>query len=340
MADIFIQKLEGQGPFSDEQIVERIRAGTLAPQDLISRHGTVEWKPIYALVDLPEETIAEYEAAAEREFRLLSRYLAEIEGAQQRWSQDEHNSGLKRDFEQKLQVFQKQIYEFREQFPDAEGGRMMLSLLYVKYSLLKGGQSSYFRRAANRSETIVGGLVTGLIANHQENKHMTEALAFAESAVQIHDNAIARMMKANVLIELKRTNEAIADLDQIIANFADEEDVYFEARKMRDELMMPSAKSGMCFIATAAYGSPLMPEVVLLKRYRDEILLLTRAGSVFVRVYYLLSPPFASLISKVEMLRIITRTFVLSPILRFVESRMQILPQAKPKYQTKTQEEK
>lgn len=52
-----------------------------------------------------------------------------------------------------------------------------------------------------------------------------------------------------------------------------------------------------CFIATAAYGSPFEKHVVLLREFRDRILLTNRYGKMFVETYFRLSPPAARFIS-------------------------------------------
>ena len=74
-----------------------------------------------------------------------------------------------------------------------------------------------------------------------------------------------------------------------------------------------------CFIATAAYGSSLAPEVVFLSRFRDEFLVDSKLGALFVGFYYYISPPLASLIAKVDFLRVTTRIFFLTPILRLLK---------------------
>ena len=51
-----------------------------------------------------------------------------------------------------------------------------------------------------------------------------------------------------------------------------------------------------CFIATAAFGSPMALELISLRRFRDEFLLRGALGSAFVWAYYRLSPPIANLI--------------------------------------------
>jgi endonuclease YncB( thermonuclease family) len=69
-----------------------------------------------------------------------------------------------------------------------------------------------------------------------------------------------------------------------------------------------------CFIATAAYGSPIDPHVKILRKFRDKHLLTNNLGRRFVRIYYSYSPVIADYISKHDTFKAITR-FSLLPII-------------------------
>ena len=116
---------------------------------------------------------------------------------------------------------------------------------------------------------------------------------------------------------------ALADYERVPADeqesFRKRHDIE-NLRKIATSDEQPTAKKSGCFIATATYGSPLAPEVLTFRRFRDDILLTTKAGTAFVEFYYLVSPPLARLISKGRFLRIVTRHLLLQPILRLLKS--------------------
>jgi len=65
--------------------------------------------------------------------------------------------------------------------------------------------------------------------------------------------------------------------------------------------------SASCFIATAAYGTPMVAEIEILRDFRDKYLLTNPLGQVLVDWYYEVSPPIAKFITEHPSLKQIVR---------------------------------
>ncbi|RCV62788.1 copper-binding protein (NosD) [Methanophagales archaeon] len=69
-----------------------------------------------------------------------------------------------------------------------------------------------------------------------------------------------------------------------------------------------------CFIATAAYGTPLHGDIDVLRDFRDEYLMSNPTGRAFVKVYYNASPPIADWIRANEGLGTAVREGFVKPL--------------------------
>jgi hypothetical protein len=72
-----------------------------------------------------------------------------------------------------------------------------------------------------------------------------------------------------------------------------------------------SGSGGGCFIATAAYGSPLHANLDILRDFRDRFLMTNRPGRALVGFYYRHSPPLADFIAGRDWLRAIVRLLLI-----------------------------
>ncbi len=75
-----------------------------------------------------------------------------------------------------------------------------------------------------------------------------------------------------------------------------------------------------CFIATAAYGTPMAKEIQTLRSFRDSRLETNCIGRNMVVMYYNLSPRLANVIAKSEKMKALVR-FILKPIIQFSKNK-------------------
>jgi len=80
-----------------------------------------------------------------------------------------------------------------------------------------------------------------------------------------------------------------------------------------------------CFIATAAYGSPLHPHIDILRDFRDKYLMPNKIGRKLVGMYYKYSPFVANLIAKYKALKVIVRNQLI-PLIVFSYSMIHFGP--------------
>lgn len=77
-----------------------------------------------------------------------------------------------------------------------------------------------------------------------------------------------------------------------------------------------------CFIATAAYGSPFASDIDVLRAFRDQVLERTTFGRFWIKIYYVLSPPIAFVISKSTYLKIIVRRVLIKPLVAKIRTNL------------------
>ena len=175
------------------------------------------------------------------------------------------------------------------------------SFAYYKFTPASGAspltitisKNSGIQTAAFRKSTIGG--ITEITADSSGNSYTDNTFSSASEVV---------LLVANT-----------SGSDNLQANFSTD-----ASTPVVPDPVDPAASSGGgggCFIATAAYGSYLHPQVQLLRQFRDNQLLTNAPGRAFVALYYRCSPPLADFIARHPVLRSVTRT-LLTPVVMAV----------------------
>ena len=74
-----------------------------------------------------------------------------------------------------------------------------------------------------------------------------------------------------------------------------------------------------CFIATEAYGTPAATQIQVLRDFRDDVLLQSKAGQDMVGFYYAASPPMSDYITEHQWLRTAVREALIDPIVWIID---------------------
>lgn len=96
---------------------------------------------------------------------------------------------------------------------------------------------------------------------------------------------------------------------------------YVENLAFKNGLGPKPTQSEGCFIATACYGNYNAPEVVVLRKYRDQVLHQTNTGRIVINFYYAVSPAISKLISQSEYLKKFIKHNLLKPLIYRIENK-------------------
>jgi ribosomal protein L7/L12 len=99
--------------------------------------------------------------------------------------------------------------------------------------------------------------------------------------------------------------DAIDAIDALDAKMARQRVVAARRSVTRED--DPSLKVSRCYIATAVYGSYDAPEVLVLRRFRDDVLSRSWLGRAFIRTYYTVSPPIARRLENASLVNRLVR---------------------------------
>lgn len=155
----------------------------------------------------------------------------------------------------------------------------------------------------------------GALGSGSVNTRRVKAIEYYQKALQLESGRapdIYFMMGYVHLWMEGKKEDAISCFQKVIELEGTNTERTIRLAKKIEELT--SSTKGGCFIATVAFGSPFAPEVVALRRFRDNILIPSLLGRTFVRAYYVVAPIIAHIVFSSNLLKRCSRMI----LLRFV----------------------
>lgn len=143
-----------------------------------------------------------------------------------------------------------------------------------------------------------------------------DSIDLFDKALKLRESSYIRFVKVIVYRQLHQKKDALQELEYLLEHYRNDEEVYLDARKLKDEIIV--SKDKRCFIATAVYAPTENEKIDILRDYRDQFLLKSVIGRGFVSFYYAVSPSIARIISKSQILKSMIRFLLVDPIVRIV----------------------
>jgi len=148
------------------------------------------------------------------------------------------------------------------------------------------------------------------------NSMMKNAAESYEKAIGCFPTPLAYYNLGMAYVNLNRNQEAVSALKKAEETAGEGDSVGLDASKALAKLEQTKGKSGGCYVATACYGSYEHPDVLVLRRFRDEQLMASVPGRLFVWSYYAVSPCLARRLARRGRLAGFIRHAVLEPLVR------------------------
>src|ERR1035437_1719153 len=203
---LYIYKNNQQyGPYDESAVLEWLRNGQCALSDLAIQERMNDWQPLGMMFPVPITTSADLAM----EMELFDSRAEELQDLYNQAEQaGKHRSRqLMEKHRQKLQVLERQVYSLKHQFPNSDDVAIMECFLYVRCSGLPMADDNW-----------------------------NGALHFLHRSISVIDTPNARLIRASVYLKLNRQDLALQDLNHILVNPVEDEELYFAARQMKDDL--------------------------------------------------------------------------------------------------------
>ena len=228
------------GPYPVDQVKAWLASGEVSASIMCSTDGVTSWIPVHCLAEIrSDESLTPIIRTAtsgqvEIEALIIDETIKELEEMMS--NTDPANIvNVQGRIQWKLRILHKQVYSLKAEFPDSVQALVYEAALYSCQARAKLISVGGWRKSQMRSSNIAWGIVSNVMANKQETKNATEALSLLDTALNINDNVNDRLCKAYLYKELKQSENALKELNYIIANFPGDP-LYITVRQMKTEI--------------------------------------------------------------------------------------------------------
>ena len=174
------------------------------------------------------------------------------------------------------------------------------------------------KSATNQSSSVTSSSSVKLTSSSTSSSSI-KLTSSSTSLLSLVDQRIIQICEQNDLLSAVKYYKDLKDLDSNTAKEYVDKIVLENGVKVNVNKL--ALEKGGCFVATACYDNYDSPQVLVLRKYRDERLLKTFLGAIFVKIYYAVSPFFAKLISKSDLPKKIIRKYFLNPIVKKLQEK-------------------
>lgn len=219
----------------------------------------------------------------------------------------------KGEYDQALRYFDRAV--FIEQKNSSGWSRKAAAEIYLqKYDdALKSVNEAIRLDRKNADAWFNRGLIRDKRRNYDDAiKDYDHALSYSPKHVKALNN------KGTIMGQLERWEEAEKCFKKVLELDPKNQDAKENLSLLADYKVGKHKRR--CFIATAAYGSPFDTRINILRSWRDNILIRTNIGVLFINIYYKISPPIANIIARSKMLKAIVRRG-LDPVISYISKK-------------------
>lgn len=165
-----------------------------------------------------------------------------------------------------------------------------------------GADDNFYIQISSAVVNNVQGMLVTVINNAQQDPSVRYDLEELKSkvldAIKVSDKLETLDMDSELKVQYNKNKRTLRS-------------IFAKINSARSSISQSNSDSdSACYIATMAYGSYEHPQVIILRKFRDETLVKSLAGKTFIELYYWISPKLVKLLKGNSSINSFIRKFL------------------------------